>query len=514
MNDPIKPVKLGPTDPLRWPVLLAIGVAMIIWCLADVHRRGRVIPERLDKHRTDFTVYTEAGAAFFDGRDPYAVTNPRGWLYLYLPMFAIVISPLHALAPEWQVTVWFFFCCAFAWGSVRELTRIARSFSAPTGPPAKPSFDPKPTAADGESAGGVPRYAIWAAIAVAMLPAMNNMQRGQVDLLKLYLILLGFRLCLTGGTWRAWFGGGVALGAAIVLKLAPLLSAGYLVLLLAGRWLRQRQQPEAQSFARLAGASGGMFAGVLALLLVIPALFIGWQKNLGYIETFVVERVAKMGDGEATDPAGNSRTLRNQCLTNSVVRCGNFLSYQFFGGADDRLIDSDPANCPPMAMDDPGVAVVTLIARLAVIAMLLLAGGLSVWRGDTLGQVTALTLACVVTLVVSPIGRASYYTEMAPAMIFVPLWLTRAGMPRAARFAAWTPVVIVWLHYCALPIAGRVGLLGLGATYWVLTCLALLAIGRRSAANATDEVKEPKFARRPHSSDAFPLRRPLTQEHA
>jgi len=514
VNDPIKPVKLGPTDPLRWPVLLAIGVAMIIWCLADVHRRGRVIPERLDKHRTDFTVYTEAGAAFFDGRDPYAVTNPRGWLYLYLPMFAIVISPLHALAPEWQVTVWFFFCCAFAWGSVRELTRIARSFSAPTGPPAKPSFDPKPTAADGESAGGVPRYAIWAAIAVAMLPAMNNMQRGQVDLLKLYLILLGFRLCLTGGTWRAWFGGGVALGAAIVLKLAPLLSAGYLVLLLAGRWLRQRQQPEAQSFARLAGASGGMFAGVLALLLVIPALFIGWQKNLGYIETFVVERVAKMGDGEATDPAGNSRTLRNQCLTNSVVRCGNFLSYQFFGGADDRLIDSDPANCPPMAMDDPGVAVVTLIARLAVIAMLLLAGGLSVWRGDTLGQVTALTLACVVTLVVSPIGRASYYTEMAPAMIFVPLWLTRAGMPRAARFAAWTPVVIVWLHYCALPIAGRVGLLGLGATYWVLTCLALLAIGRRSAANATDEVKEPKFARRPHSSDAFPLRRPLTQEHA
>ncbi len=82
MNDPIKPVKLGPTDPLRWPVLLAIGVAMIIWCFADVQRRGRVIPERPDKHRTDFTVYTEAGAAFFDGRDPYRVTNPRGWFCL------------------------------------------------------------------------------------------------------------------------------------------------------------------------------------------------------------------------------------------------------------------------------------------------------------------------------------------------------------------------------------------------------------------------------------------------
>ena len=127
--------KLGPAEPLRWPVLLAIAAAMIIWCAVDVQRRGRVDPERLERHRTDFTVYTEAGAAFFDGRDPYAVTNPRGWLYLYLPMFAIVVSPLHALPPQWQVTVWFLLCCAFGWGSVRELTRIARTFAGPSADP-------------------------------------------------------------------------------------------------------------------------------------------------------------------------------------------------------------------------------------------------------------------------------------------------------------------------------------------------------------------------------------------
>lgn len=515
VNDPNSSGKLGWAEPLRWPVLLAIGVAMIVWCFADVQRRGRVDPERPDRHRTDFTVYTEAGAAMFDGRDPYTVTNPRGWLYLYLPLFAIIISPLHVLAPQWQVTVWFALCCAFAWGSVRELTRIVRSFETPPAPPPKPSFNPKPVVQNpGETAGGIPRFAIWAAIAVAVLPAMNNMQRGQVDLLKLYLILLGFRLCLTGRSWRAWAGGGVSLGAAIVLKVAPLLSAGFLVLLLGGRWLWQRRQADAQPFTRLASVSGGMFAGIVALLLVIPASFVGWQKNLDYIETFVVERVAKMGDGEASDPAGNSRTLRNQCLSNSVVRCGNFLSYQFLGGADDRLIDSDPAHCPPMVMDDPGVEWVTFAARMGVIALLLVAGWLTVARGDALGQATVLTLACAVTLVVSPIGRASYFTELAPAVIFVPFWLVRSGMPRAARFAAWTPVVIVWLHYCALPIAGRVGLLGLGVTYWVLTCLMLLAIGRRSEAGALDPLKEPKFVRRPHSSDVIPLRRPLAQEHA
>lgn len=521
MNDSTNSGRLGLAEPLRWPLLLAIGVALVIWCAADVQRRGRVDPERSTVHRTDLTVYTEAGAAVFDGRDPYAVANPRGWLYLYLPMFAILVAPLHALPPQLQVTVWFFLCCAFSWGCVRELSRIARSFAGPAPAPSKStsadessrdlSSTSRLSPADGPT--GVPRWIGWAALAAAVLPAMNTIQRGQVDLLKLYLILLGFRLCLTGGSWRAWFGGGVALGAAIVLKLTPLLPAGFLALMLVARLLR-RPQVDAQPFGRAALASSGMLAGIVALVLVVPPLIVGWQKNLGYLETFAVERLGKMGDGEASDPAANTRTVRNQCLSNSVVRLGNFLSYQFMGGPNDRLLDAAGVVCPPMIMDDPGVAHVMLAARMVVIALLLVAGGLAVWRGDTLGQLAAITLACAVTLVVSPIGRGSYYAELAPAVIFAPLWLLRAGMPRAARVAAWTPVALVWLHYCALPIAGRVGLLGLGTTVWVCVCLVLLAIGRRSAGGSPGRLSEVKVVRRPHSSDIFPLRRPLTQEHA
>jgi len=494
-------------QPLRWPVLLAIVAALVIWCAVDVQRRGRVDPERIERHRTDFTVYTVAGAAMFDGRDPYKVTNPRGWFYLYLPMFAIVVSPLAHLDPRWQVTVWFFLSCAFAWGCYRELGKILRSFVGPAvGPPT----------ADGESnddaSARFPSWIAWAALAVALLPAMNNLQRGQVDLLKLFLLLLGFRLSLTGGAWRAWFGGGVALAAAVVLKLTPLLPAGILLLLLAGRVLRGPLS-DGKPLKRVTTVSGGMLAGALLLVLVVPASLVGWQDNLRYIKTFAMERVVKMGDGEAADPAGNSRTGRNQCLANATIRLGNFISYQFLGGADDRMIDGDPSKCPPMIMDDPGVRYVLIAARGALVGLLLLAGALSVGRRDTLAQATVFALACAVTLVVSPIGRGSYFTELAPAVLLAPFWIYRAGLPHAAKLVAWTPVALVWLHYCALPIAGRIGLLGLGTTAWTATCLMLIVVGRRAAGEVQDRAARSTVAKRPHASNPWP-RRPMTQEYA
>ena len=90
---------------LKAGVCLALVVA--VWGWVDVRRRGAVDPNDPGLHKTDFTVYTEAGAAFFDGRPPYEVTNPRGWGYLYPPPFAMLVAPLHALRPEAQVLVWF-----------------------------------------------------------------------------------------------------------------------------------------------------------------------------------------------------------------------------------------------------------------------------------------------------------------------------------------------------------------------------------------------------------------------
>ena len=107
----------------RW-IYLGLLIAFAIWGWLDVVPRGMVNHQRINEHRTDFTVYTEAGAAFFDGRDPYQVSNPRGWRYLYPPMFAILVAPLHVLPPMGQVGVWYVLSVGMVFGCYFELRRI------------------------------------------------------------------------------------------------------------------------------------------------------------------------------------------------------------------------------------------------------------------------------------------------------------------------------------------------------------------------------------------------------
>src|SRR5688572_25029981 len=90
----------------RWQVAIFFFVVLTLWVLEDVRRRARVSETDPLVHKTDFTVYTIAGEAMFDGRDPYEVSNPRGWHYLYPPLFAIVVAPLAKLPPTEQALVW------------------------------------------------------------------------------------------------------------------------------------------------------------------------------------------------------------------------------------------------------------------------------------------------------------------------------------------------------------------------------------------------------------------------
>src|SRR5258708_19302962 len=107
----------------RW--LLAV-LALTVWGLTDVRNRGRIDPDDPLAHKTDLTVYTEAGAAFFDGRNPYDVSNPRGWRYLYPPLLAILMAPLAALDSQWQAGAWDVLSLGFACGPCREPLPIPR----------------------------------------------------------------------------------------------------------------------------------------------------------------------------------------------------------------------------------------------------------------------------------------------------------------------------------------------------------------------------------------------------
>ena len=203
----------------RWPLYLALAVALIAWCALDVQRRGRVDPNKPSVHKTDFTAYTIAGGAFFDGRDPYEVTNIRGWGYCYPPLFAMLVSPLDRLDPRWQVSIWFFISVAVVAGLYHEGAHLFRTFAAEAGfKPTDRDF-PRWIALGGPGSDRAADYELSAA------------RPGRV--LKLYLLLLGIRLSITGPTWRAWAAGGVAMAAAIILKVTPALPVAFVLFVLA-----------------------------------------------------------------------------------------------------------------------------------------------------------------------------------------------------------------------------------------------------------------------------------------
>ncbi|MFZ1933377.1 MAG: glycosyltransferase 87 family protein [Thermoguttaceae bacterium] len=477
----------------RWLILLL--AAATVWGFLDVRRRGYPYPECPEEHRTDLTVYTEAGAAFFDGRNPYEVTNPRGWTYLYPPLFALLLAPLHPLPMQDQVTVWFFVNLLICWGCYRECRRIVTIVS---------DEDPRVRAA-------WTRWLPWlgvAAVAAAALPTLNCLQRGQVGIVKMYLLLLGLRVILNGRSVRSWLTGGVVLALPVVLKIVPALPVGFLLFLQLAEWgwsyLKRRAPGGADIRApggadipvchMTAGESGrqeclphrvrcgvrftsstlGFSLGLVLFFLIVPAMLVGWSANLHHLDTWGRFMLTKADNGGMDPRSGNSHSARNQSLQNAAYRLGNFGSHVFADGPDDRLVENFDA--PKMAMDSPASDCFLFLSR-AMLGLALLALGVRLARqpGNKLNMATGFALACVTMLAVSPVARAHYFLLLAPAILLVPLWLDRHGRPQAGVVMAAIPPVLSVLHYVLLPYGGRVGLLGFGTTAWLMAAMVLIA---------------------------------------
>ena len=170
-----------PTAEVRFRyVAVALVIGLTIWGWLDVRERGQTHPNHADFHRTDFTVYTEAGAAFFDGREPYEVTNARGWYYIYPPLFALLVSPLAALDFKSQVVVWYIISLVLAFGCYSESRRLwtllVASDAGEAGTGRNPAF----------------RIGACAGMTV-LLPTLECLQRGQVGIALVYPLVLGFR---------------------------------------------------------------------------------------------------------------------------------------------------------------------------------------------------------------------------------------------------------------------------------------------------------------------------------
>lgn len=450
--------------PHPWRLLGVAVLVLSLWGLLDVRNRGIVDPRNVSLHKTDFTVYTEAGAAFFDGRDPYTVTNPRGWGYLYLPLFAMLMAPLHALPPTVGCTVWFFISVATLAGCYFETAWIARA-CIPRGSLARGNL--------------LPDWLVWGALLTTAFPVFNCLQRGQIGVLKLYLLLAGLRLVLQQGSrWRMFLAGTV-FALSIALKITPALPVGLL-------WFEQllaawRRQAPAEAAPRAWIGIGGTAAGLVLAIFIVPAALVGWNANLRHLADWW-ELVGDKAHRPGYDRfAGDSYSVKNQSLSNALHHLGNWADYQFGTGPYDLPFENEKTFVPDFITDKPLFERLLLGIRLAIV-------GLAAWlavrvarHNDPLAVAAVFGLAAAATLIVAPIARAHYFVLLLPGTLFVPALLLRAGRPRMAGLVAWMPAVLSLVHYAAMDIVGRVGLLGNGITLWYLIAVfgTLQCVSRR-----------------------------------
>jgi hypothetical protein len=457
----------------RW-WLVALVVGLVIWGFTDVRRRAVIDPDNQYVHRTDLTVFTAAGAAFFTDQDPYSLENPRGWKYPYPPLFALAMAPLSFLPSTWQAVAWFLFSVALAYGSWHECVLVSRSLG----------YDVRITRLNASPA----RWIGMAAIVAVSLPALNCLQRGQVGILKLYFLLLGFRLMLEARGWFRAFLGAAVFSLPTAVKVTPILPLCLVTFMFA--LSKGLERPRPPSVRRAAAYPLGACFGLVLFLFLLPAALIGWNKNIEHLQTWY-ERVATMA--VHVDPRGqvdSPYTPRNQSLANATHRLVNWTTYLTQRGPNDPLLHRDlPLLITPV--DEAGVELLLNCLKLLTVVLALAVSIVVGIRGDRLGQAAAFGIATAATLIVSPVSRGHYFVLLLPALLWVPCWLKRHGFPRMCGLSSAVVPVLSWLHYVALGWAGQVGLLGLGTTCWFLLATAWMLVGSlRQPAEQAGEIPQ------------------------
>lgn len=188
----------------------------------------------------DFTSYLLSARALLEGTDPYA-TGSR-FSYLYPLTLAFFLLPLLAVPYSLAVVVWF----ALNVLAIADIVRLSLR-------------------AAGVSSATAGSWGAAAAVLAAWVePIQNDLLNGQVNIIVVALVLR-FLCAEISGTTRA---GPIALGAAIALKIVPVVLLGFLVV---------RRRFRAAALAALCAVS----------LMALPALlFYGGEAGELYARYF------------------------------------------------------------------------------------------------------------------------------------------------------------------------------------------------------------------------------------
>jgi hypothetical protein len=186
--------------------------------------------ERQAETGNDFPLFLDAAQALLEGRSPYQA-GPGLQGYVYLPFFALAVSPLTFLPEIAALWVWYAVSVALTLVSFLLARALLRE-------------------AFGE------RHATWAVTVSLMIHArffFGNYDMGQANVLMLFLLLWSVKLAIGGRSWRS----GWPLGIAAVIKPHALIML--FPFLIRRRW----------------GMAAGFCAAAAVAGIVVPSLLLG-----------------------------------------------------------------------------------------------------------------------------------------------------------------------------------------------------------------------------------------------
>jgi hypothetical protein len=415
------PISTGTTQPAScsrpaWlrPLLLGITlIAIVVLGISTVFRAGpyRIGGKRWgsEAHRTDFTVYREAGRAVLDGTNVYEAHNIRGWYFMYLPIFAVAMVPFALVSTFGAVLVWYVLSVLMLGHTVHLSGRLARRLF------------PGCQLAD-----------IWlyaATVLLVLVPVVSGISRGQASLLVTYLVTLAVTLYFQRRPVLA----SLCLAGSIVMKVFPALLVVY--------FLVKRQ------WTMLAATA----VWLVLLVWLIPACVFGMRGNQALLREWATTIALP-----ATAPdqaAGNTRYSqmispyidRNQSVQAVTIRW-------LVGPGKDR-VDTGREQLARR------VATVINLGLLLVSAWACARG-----RAET-DQPTTLLQQCVIILLMlflSPVSWSHNYTVLAlPAAVII----AASGKYRACRVAlivfvaaSLLDLAVPLFHVRGALLAGTVGL--------------------------------------------------------
>ncbi len=347
----------------------------------------------LRRPKTDFAIYHDAARALLAGRNPFEVEG-----YIYLPSFALLMTPLGLLPYAAAALVWTALSAAALTAAVCSTARII-------------------------GRGPNESWPLWLPLLCVLRPVDSGFAYGQANLIVLGCLLAGVAACLAGRELRA--GAWIALAAA--LKILPVALLAWFAL--RGSWR-----------AVLAGG-----AGVLLLTVFLPAATCGWERNLEWLGTWWTATAGPFLAGGDTllearpKPSGQSLMAATYRLLSDVPATP--------AGDRANLLDLSPATVDVVF----GVALALLAGTTCAVLALGLRG-----RAESAGAPGAAAILTFVLLAAPMIHKAHLVWLILPVAVQFDILLRRPppGWKRGAH-AALLLVAVACIGLTTPALIGR-----------------------------------------------------------